>query len=378
MSDAHNVPDEDSLEEQVGVVETRPNEAADPAHVVDAKVPADIRARYEVLSYRNAAVILAETRSAEMVELWDSLRSFTVTTEMIRKAGGNESQMPKLFSASLRPKGWHETVISADLVIRLTWREQVGVHERGKKMGKPKFESRERETRRDRYLDGHKIDYVKNRVAFDLEWNSKDQTFDRDLYAFNAFFLSGAIDVGVLVNRLTSLPDSVLSKCRRSCHAEFQHIKRRHLQDLAGALSERAGAVRCIPRCLRGRLLSTIDSRSRLSQRRLGSLAPCGSSVLSVWCYQTRPASGRSSGRIFLPDLAERMNVRKSTPSQRLPVPVCSTGLPGGEDIPPPPNSPWAVIPPNSPWAVIRKERDLARPPPINIRHGRRCQTVTY
>ena len=30
------------------------------------------------------------------------------------------------------------------------------------------------------------------------------------------------------IERLTSLPDSVLSKCRRSRHAEFQHIKRRH------------------------------------------------------------------------------------------------------------------------------------------------------
>jgi len=59
--------------------------------------------------------------------------------------------------------------------------------------------------RRQRYLDGHKIDYVKNRVAFDLEWNSKDQTFDRDLYAFNAFFMSGAIDAGVLATRGNSL-----------------------------------------------------------------------------------------------------------------------------------------------------------------------------
>ena len=42
---------------------------------------------------------------------------------------------------------------------------------------------------------------IKNKVAFDLEWNSKDQTFDRDLYAFNAFFLAGAIDVGVLLTR---------------------------------------------------------------------------------------------------------------------------------------------------------------------------------
>jgi hypothetical protein len=30
------------------------------------------------------------------------------------------------------------------------------------------------------------------------------------------------------INRLTSRPDSVLSKCRRSRHIEFQHIKRRH------------------------------------------------------------------------------------------------------------------------------------------------------
>lgn len=27
------------------------------------------------------------------------------------------------------------------------------------------------------------IDFLKGRIAFDLEWNSKDQTFDRDLLA---------------------------------------------------------------------------------------------------------------------------------------------------------------------------------------------------
>ena len=61
--------------------------------------------------------------------------------------------------------------------------------------------------KREKYLDGHKIDYVKDKVAFDLEWNSKDQTFDRDLYAMNAFFLCGAIDVGVLVTRSLSMND---------------------------------------------------------------------------------------------------------------------------------------------------------------------------
>jgi hypothetical protein len=84
--------------------------------------------------------------------------------------------------------------------VQKSWHEQTGI-----RRGKAVFEKRSEELRRDRYLDGHKIDYVKGRVAFDLEWNSKDQTFDRDLYAFSAFFQCGVIDAGVLVTRSGSL-----------------------------------------------------------------------------------------------------------------------------------------------------------------------------
>lgn len=55
------------------------------------------------------------------------------------------------------------------------------------------------------YLGGHKVDYIKNRVAFDLEWNSKDQTFDRDLYAFRAFHEADLISAAVIVTRSESL-----------------------------------------------------------------------------------------------------------------------------------------------------------------------------
>ncbi len=58
---------------------------------------------------------------------------------------------------------------------------------------------------RENFLDGHKVDYVKNRVAFDVEWNSKDQTFDRDLYAFRAFHECNLIDAAVLLTRGASL-----------------------------------------------------------------------------------------------------------------------------------------------------------------------------
>lgn len=178
-----------------------PGEGADPQHIVEARIPADILARYDVFSYRSAAVILAETRRAEFEDLLAALRGFRITTQMIRTAGGNESDIPKLLSATLRPRGWHETTIQGDLLVKLLWREQIGVTA----AGKPRIEKRQRQIVRERYLDGHKVDYVKGKVAFDLEWNSKDQTFDRDLYAFSAFAQTGVIDVGVLLTRSASL-----------------------------------------------------------------------------------------------------------------------------------------------------------------------------
>lgn len=87
------------------------------------------------------------------------------------------------------------------MIVKRIWRQEVGVT-RG---GRPVMETMETETTRPKFLDGHKIDYVKGKVAFDLEWNSKDQTFDRDLYAFSAFATCGVVDAAVLVTRGTSL-----------------------------------------------------------------------------------------------------------------------------------------------------------------------------
>lgn len=72
------------------IVETKPNESADPARMVDQQFPADLRSKYELLSYRGAAVALAQTHKAEFDELISALRDFSITTEMIRKPGGNE------------------------------------------------------------------------------------------------------------------------------------------------------------------------------------------------------------------------------------------------------------------------------------------------
>lgn len=181
-------------------VSETPNESADPEQLVREMIPQDIFDRFDIYSYRNAAVILSEARKEEFADIIEALRGFSLTTDMIRRAGGNESEIPKLFSEILRPRGWNETTIQGDLLVRLTWRKIVERPD-----GRRRSTKKEKQIVREKYLDGHKIDYVKGRLAFDLEWNSKDQTFDRDLYAFSAFSQCGVIDAAVLATRSASL-----------------------------------------------------------------------------------------------------------------------------------------------------------------------------
>lgn len=149
--------------------------------------------RYEVHNYRHAVEVLATGCPKEFKELIVALGKFRITTADILAKGGNESQIPKRLASLLRPKRWFETRIHGDLVVTIETYTNPG-----KKIA---------ETRLDDFMDGHKVDFVKNRVAFDLEWNSKDQTFDRDLYAFRAFHEAGVISAAVLLTRSESLND---------------------------------------------------------------------------------------------------------------------------------------------------------------------------
>jgi Restriction endonuclease BglII len=144
--------------------------AADAPEVVDRKISSDLRQKYEIYSYKNAAVILSEVRQVEFGDICLALREFSITSEMIRKAGGNESEMPRVFSKALRPLGWHETVIRADLHVSLRWREATGLS----RTGRPITAAKERTVKRDGYLDGHKIDYV--RVRSPSTWNGTPKT----------------------------------------------------------------------------------------------------------------------------------------------------------------------------------------------------------
>ncbi len=146
---------------------------------------------YEVHNFRHAAEVLSTGCSNEFKELMDALSQFRITQADIVSKGGNESQIPKRIAALLRPTQWFETRIHADLVVTIETSTPGGTIVKTETLGS--------------FIDGHKIDFLKNRVAFDMEWNSKDQTFDRDLFAFRTFHDAGVISAAVLLTRSESL-----------------------------------------------------------------------------------------------------------------------------------------------------------------------------
>lgn len=160
----------------------------------------DLLAKFEFYNYGHALEILHESFPEEWKELQECLRNLKLTTNDIKMDGGNESPIPKKFDDILYPYGWREIRISGDLVVKKYPRQTA--QRRGRFSDEP-YETDVIEG----YIDGHNIDFLKNRVAFDLEWNSKDQTFDRDLLAMRTYFDCGLIDCGVIVTRSKELND---------------------------------------------------------------------------------------------------------------------------------------------------------------------------
>ena len=151
----------------------------------------DLLEKFEFYSYNHALEIITQAFPAEWSEIVDCLRQLRITTDDLRESGGNETKIPKKFDDVLYPRGWREIRISGDLHI--------------------KFYPRQAEPFEEKvipgYIDGHNIDFLKNRIAFDLEWNSKDQTFDRDLLAMRTYYDCDLVSAGIIITRSAELND---------------------------------------------------------------------------------------------------------------------------------------------------------------------------
>lgn len=159
----------------------------------------DLLEKFEFYSYNHALEIITQAFPAEWSEIVDCLRQLRITTDDLRESGGNETKIPKKFDDVLYSRGWREIRISGDLHIKFYPRQ---AEQRGRFSQEP-FEEKVIPG----YIDGHNIDFLKNRIAFDLEWNSKDQTFDRDLLAMRTYYDCDLVSAGIIITRSAELND---------------------------------------------------------------------------------------------------------------------------------------------------------------------------
>ena len=159
----------------------------------------NLQKKFEFQNYGHALEILNEAFASEWNDIQDALENLSISIEDLKAAGGNETAIPKKFDDVLYPLEWREIRITGDLLVKMYPRRS---NQRGRFSNDP-FDEKLIEG----YIDGHNIDFIKNKVAFDLEWNSKDQSFDRDLLAMRTYFDCGLVEVGIIVTRAEDLND---------------------------------------------------------------------------------------------------------------------------------------------------------------------------
>lgn len=67
-------------------------------------IPKNVYTRYEFHNFNNAVEILSGAHMQEYHEILDALDQIDIRIDDITAAGGNESEIPKKFSAIMRPR----------------------------------------------------------------------------------------------------------------------------------------------------------------------------------------------------------------------------------------------------------------------------------
>lgn len=72
----------------------------------------------------------------------------------------------------------------------------------------------------------HGVDYFKNKIAIETEWNNKDPFYDRDLTNFRLLFDLHAISVGVIITRASELQELFDRLKRGGFGASTTHMRK--------------------------------------------------------------------------------------------------------------------------------------------------------
>jgi len=112
--------EEDANSEVENLDDISDGKIADNPDSVNQVFTEDIRNKFEIFSYRNAAPILANSFPHQFENIITGLRAFEISREMIRMPGGNKGPIA-MYTDTLftEDHGWKETRITADLHVKL-------------------------------------------------------------------------------------------------------------------------------------------------------------------------------------------------------------------------------------------------------------------
>jgi hypothetical protein len=142
-------------------------------------LPEDIRDSYQIEERHHACSILKSDFPKEWKDLIDVLREFTLKKSELQAKGGNKSPIAKGLDGLFYNRGWQER--SFDIHVLVDGEQTLA--------------------------PTHHVDYYRNRIAVETEWNNKDPFFDRDLTTFRLLFDLNVLSVGVIITRADELQD---------------------------------------------------------------------------------------------------------------------------------------------------------------------------
>ena len=134
-------------------------------------LPQEIRDTYQIEERHHACAILKTDFRDHWNDLIAVLTEFSLKRSHILKPGGRKSPISQSIDDLFYGRGWveksFEISVTADGIQTLA--------------------------------PTHHVDYYKDRVAIETEWNNKDPFFDRDLTSFRLLFDLNVLSVGIII-----------------------------------------------------------------------------------------------------------------------------------------------------------------------------------
>lgn len=148
-------------------------------------------AGFQVEFHSHAQAILAGDFPEVATQLETVLLASAIPIEEIVGSGGGETKGTQRLRRALHEHGWRKHKFEITRSIDGVPRESIS----------------------------HEVDHIlrfpKGVIALEIEWNNKDPFFDRDLENYKRLHADGAISLGILITRGTSLQDEMRALVQR-------------------------------------------------------------------------------------------------------------------------------------------------------------------